>query len=116
MNAALVKCWLRLLPLHIRNFYTQNQMVMNPNATFLEVFEYFLEQYAKSSKIEHQKNREKVLANWHPNDGFDALIAQIHEGVLYANSAQKPLKYHNIVDIETQVTMKSGMFSDTYIE
>ncbi len=42
MNTLLVEGWLSLLPLRIRNLYTQNQMVTNPNATYLEVFEYFL--------------------------------------------------------------------------
>ncbi len=91
-------------------------MVMNPNATYLEVFVYFLEPYAKSNKIECQNNRNKMITDWHLNDNFDALITRIHGGVLYANFANQPLKDHDIVDIATQVAMKSGIVADKYKE
>ncbi len=89
-------------------------MVKTPNATYLEVFEYFLERYTKSNEIKFQNNRNKMLTNWHPNDGFNALIAQIHEGVLYASFANQPLEDHDIVDIAMQIAMRSGMFANTY--
>ncbi len=57
-----------------------------------------------------------MLTNCHPINGFDGLIAQMHKDVLYTNFANQPLEDHDIVDIATQVAIKSGMFSDTYKE
>ncbi len=57
-----------------------------------------------------------MLTDWQSNNGFYTLIAPIHEGVMYANFAHQPLEDHDIVDIATQVAIKSGMLANTYKE
>ena len=62
--------------------------------------------------MDWEDNRQRMLRDWHPNEGFDTLINQIQAGVLFASYAEHDLNDKDTVDIATQVAMKSGIFSD----
>ena len=114
MNEALVERFLSLLLGSIRTQYLGAQFVKTPNAKFIEVYEWFVSKYAHSDEMDRADNRKRMLTDWHPNDGFETLVKQIQDGVLFAIYANKPFQDDEVVDMATQVAMKSGMFGECY--
>ena len=116
MTKALIERFLGLLATRIREAYQTSVLLAQPNATFIDVFRWFVDNYAYSTELDRTENRNRMLKDWHPNDGFDSLVNQIREGVLFASYADHELSDADIVDIATQVAMKSGIFNDAYKE
>ena len=116
MSKALIERFLSLLSPKIRETYQKNVLLARPNATFLTVLLYFIDNYAFSTELDRTENRNRMLKDWHPADGFDALVAQIQEGVLFSTYADHHIPDHDVVDMATQVAMKSGLFNDAYKE
>ena len=116
MSKALIERFLSLLSPKIRETYQKNVLLARPNATFLTVLQFFIDNYAFSTELDRTENRNRMLTDWHPTDGFDALVAQIQEGVLFSTYANHHIPDHDVVDMATQVAMKSGLFNDAYKE
>ena len=52
----------------------QNELQQDPNKSFGDVFQRFLERYGISNETEQHKNRTQMEANWNYNNGGKALI------------------------------------------
>ena len=84
MSKALIERFLSLLSTKIRTIYEKNVLMARPNATFQTVLQYFIDNYAFSTELDREDNRQRMLKDWHPADGFDTLVAQIQEGILFS--------------------------------
>ena len=61
MNAALVARFLRLIPEANRTAFEENQLTNNPKMRFLQVFDYFWDNYGDASEEEIVENTAKLL-------------------------------------------------------
>ena len=91
-------------------------MLAQPNANFIDIFRWFFDNYVYSTELGCTENRNRMLKNGHPNDGFYALLNQIKESVLFTSYANHELSDSDVIDIATQVAMKSGLFNEAYKE
>ena len=66
MNAALVARFLRLIPEANRTAFEENQLTNNPKMRFLQVFDYFWDNYGDASEEEIVENIAKLLDPWQP--------------------------------------------------
>ena len=55
-----------------------------------------------------------MAANWHPTNGFDALILRLFTGAAYASSAGFRMNDVNIVDIGLHIIKQCGMYGKEY--
>ena len=63
-----------------------------------------------------EENRNRMLADWDPVTGFEALSNQLEEGSLYATFAGRPMSEMDVIDIGTQVVLKTSVFQTQYEE
>ena len=61
MNAALADRFMKLLPEANRNAFESNQLMINPKLSFLEVFDYFWEQFGMATEEEVIENSAQLL-------------------------------------------------------
>ena len=54
----------------------QHDLQLDPNQSFRAVFQWFLNIYGVSNKIERQENKARMEAKWNPSDGVEILINQ----------------------------------------
>ncbi len=55
-----------------------------------------------------------MAVDWHPADGFDALILRLFTGAAYASSAGFKMNDVDIVDIGLCLIKQCGMYSEEY--
>ncbi len=55
-----------------------------------------------------------MAANWHPTNGFDALILHLFTGAAYASSAGFKMNNVDIVDIGLRIIKQCGMYGKEY--
>jgi hypothetical protein len=56
----------------------------DPNMVFLYMF---IEQYGKTTSKDRKANRQRMVAEWHPSEGFDPLAMRLFIGVSYTSVA-----------------------------
>ena len=86
MNKSLTEEFLSLVsPLYTEEF--KKARIGNPNISFRDVFQQFLSLYGESDETDRKENKDRMEAEWHPNDGIQRLISQIADGIEYAHFA-----------------------------
>jgi hypothetical protein len=87
MNLALADVFLANLPKAIHKMYEPICM-KDPNKVFLYMFDWFIERYGKTTSEDHEANRQRMAANWHPSEGFKPLATHLFIGTSYASAAR----------------------------
>jgi hypothetical protein len=86
MNTALANVFLEAMSSQVRASFQQRRLC-KPNIIFVNLFLWFVNQYGKTRAEDHKANRQRMAANWHPANEFDALILRLFTGAAYASSA-----------------------------
>ena len=81
MNKALTKHFLQLMPVTQHQGY-KDILVRDPKRRFEATFAYFCGEFVQEIEIEIENNKDKMKAEWHPRDGFEALKQRIKDGMM----------------------------------
>ena len=105
MNRALVDRCSSLIPEEYKHSFIAQQLASNPQLTFLQVYEWFYDQYRLATEEETTKTTAKLLDNWSPHKGMEKLINRFDKGATYTAFASQEIANHIIV---------TYIFSDGY--
>jgi hypothetical protein len=72
MNSTLSDAFLVSIPKAIGKTYKLIHM-KQPNTVFLHMFIWSFTKYGQTTTEDHKANRKRVVATWHPFDGFEPL-------------------------------------------
>jgi hypothetical protein len=92
----------------------QQQRLRKPNNIFVDLFLWFVNQYGKTTAKDREANRQRMAANWHPANRFDALILHLINGAAYASSAGFKMNNVDIVDIGLRIIKQCRMYGEEY--
>ena len=115
INKALNDTFLELCPAEYTKEFRE-QRISNPNSFFRDVFQQFLDLYGEADEHDRKENKERMEAEWHPNDGIQKLINQINTGREYAHFANQAIGDPEAVDIALRVLMHCGLFAVEYAD
>jgi hypothetical protein len=113
MNTALVKVFLEAMSSQVCTSF-QQQRLCEPNIVFVDLFLWFVNQYGKTTTKDCEANRQRMAANWHPANGFDALILHLFTGAVYASSVGFKMNNVDIVNIGLRIIKQCGMYGKEY--
>ena len=113
MNAALTDVFLDAVSLGVRAAFQQRRL-REPNIVFVDMFEWFAQHYGTTTAEDRDANRQRMAADWHPGDGFDALTLRLFTGAAYANATGYPIVDRDIVDIGIRVIKRCGLYAEEY--
>jgi hypothetical protein len=102
MNAALTDVFLDAVLVRVRVTFQQRRLC-EPNIVFADMFEWFAQHYGTRTAEDRDANRQRMAADWHPGNGFDALTLRLFTGAAYANPTGYPIVDCDIVDIGIRV-------------
>ncbi len=80
----------------------------------MDFFLWFVEQYGKTTAEDCEANRQRMAADWHPANGYDALILCLFTGAAYASSASFKMNDVDIINIGLRIIKQCGMYSKEY--
>jgi hypothetical protein len=98
MNAALTDVFLDALSLQVRTSFQQH-CLCKPNIVFVNMFEWFVGHYGKTTSKDRDANRQRRATNWHPANGFYTLTLHLFTGAAYAGCTGYTMADRDIVDI-----------------
>ncbi len=98
MNTALADIFLEAMLSQVHASF-QQWCLREPNILFVDLFLWFVNQYSKTTAGYCEANRQRMAADWHPADGFDALILCLFTGAAYTSSTGFKMNDVKIVDI-----------------
>jgi hypothetical protein len=113
MNTALAKVFLEAMSSQVRASF-QQRCLCEPNIIFVDLFLWFVNQYGKTMAKDCKVNRQRMAADWHPADGFDALILRLFTGAAYDSSAGFRMNSINIVNIGLCIIKQCGIYGMEY--
>jgi hypothetical protein len=113
MDNALANVFLEAMLSQVRTSF-QQQRLCKPNIVFVDLFLWFVNQYSKTTAKDCEANQQHMDANWHPANGFDALILRLFTRAAYASSAGFKMNEVNIVDIGLCIIKQCGMYIKEY--
>lgn len=111
MNTALIDTFLAFLPPQAKLAY-ESIRIMNPNAVFRDVFQWFLDKYGDTQAQDRKQNVDNMTQPWTPTDGFDSLIHRLFMASTYATCANHPLQQHQILDAAVIVIQNCGLYPE----
>ena len=85
MKVALIDIFLSLLSSGVRASF-QQQCLQMPNIIFVDLFNWFVNKYGTTTTKDHDLNHQRMAANWHPLEDFDALTLCLFTGGAYSNA------------------------------
>jgi hypothetical protein len=113
MNTALANVFLEAMSSQVRAFF-QQRCLHEPNIVFVDLFLWFVEQYGKMMAKDRKANCQCMAPDWHPANGFNALILCLFTSTAYASSAGFKMNDVNIVDIGLRIIKQCRMYSKEY--
>jgi len=113
MNAALTNVFLDALSSQEHTSF-QQRCLQEPNIVFVDMFEWFVGHYGKTTAKDRNANRLCMAADWHPTDGFETLALCLFTGAAYAGCTRYTMANRNILDIGLHVIMRSSMYAEEY--
>ena len=113
MNAALCNTFLSLIPKTFQAAYDHKRL-NNPNSVFVEMFEFFVTKFGASTPEDHEDNRQRMAADWHPSQGFETLENRLFIGQAYSHVTDHPISDDDLVDIVLRVLRKCGLYPEEY--
>jgi hypothetical protein len=114
INAALKSRFLSLIDANIVDTYKSAAGILAPNCAYIELLAWFTTQHETSNKADCNQTKVQMESPWNPGDGFETLITQINEGIIFADIVGYPIKATEVVDMAICVAMRSGIFTMTY--
>jgi hypothetical protein len=113
MNTALANVFLKamLSPMHAS---FQQWHLCKPNTVFVDLLLWFVNQYGKTTAKDCEANRQRMAANWHPTNRFNALILHLFTRAAYARSAGFRMNNIDIVNIGLRIIKQCGMYGKEY--
>ena len=75
MNLALADVFLANLPKAICKTYEPIRM-KDPNTVFLYMFDWFINNYGKTTTKDRKANQQQMAAKWHPAEGFERILCK----------------------------------------
>ena len=110
MNSALTDRFLSLISMIARAEFEKTRYG-NPNQSFQDTFNWFLLRYATSDENDREANKQSMNRDWIIQQGFQALIQQIEDGIEYATFTSHPIPDQDVVNIAMRVLMRQGHFA-----
>jgi hypothetical protein len=81
MDTALTSIFLETLSSQVRTSFLQ-QCLCKPNIIFVNMFVWFVNHYKKTTAEDRKTNCRRMVADWHPANGFDTLFLCLFNIVL----------------------------------
>jgi hypothetical protein len=113
MNTALANVFLEAMLSQLRASF-QQQRLRKPNIVFIDLFFWFANQYGKTTAKDCKANRQRVAADWHPTNRFNALILCLFTRAAYASSAGFRMNDVNIINIGLCIIKQCGMYGEEF--
>jgi hypothetical protein len=113
MNVALSNVFLANLPKAIHETYKPIHM-KQPNTVFLQMFNWFITKYGRTTTKDCKENWQRMAATWHPADGFEPLATRLFIGTSYASAARYPMDDRVVIDIGLRIIKHCGMYVKEY--
>ena len=73
-----------------------------------------MDKYVDFSEVDQSANKEGMMKQWKPADGFETLVAQLTKGLIFAQYVGAPISDINVVDMGISNILKTGLFTDEY--
>jgi hypothetical protein len=113
MNAALTNVFLDALLLQMRTAFQQRRL-RKPNIIFVDMFLWFVDHYSKTMAKDCKANRQQMAANWHPADGFNALLLHLFTSAAFRGCTDYTMADRNIVDIGLCINKQCRLYANEY--
>jgi hypothetical protein len=113
MNAALMDVFLGAVLVGVRAAFQQRHFC-EPNNVFVDMIEWFAQHYGTTTAEDRDANCQRMAADWHPGDGFDALTLGLFTGAAYANATGYLIVNRDIVNIGIRVIKRCGLYAEEY--
>jgi hypothetical protein len=113
MNAALTDVFFDALSLQVCTSFQQH-CLRELNIVFVDMFEWFVRHYGKTTAKDRDANMQRMAADWHPVDGFDTLVLHLFTGVAYAGCTGYTMANRDIVNIGLRIIKRCGMYNEEY--
>jgi hypothetical protein len=113
MNAALANIFLNALSSQV-HASLQQHCLCKLNIVFVNMFEWFVGNYGKTTAKDRDANRLHMAASWHPTNGFDTLALHLFTGAAYAGCTGYTMADRDINNIGLCVIKRCGMFAKEY--
>jgi hypothetical protein len=110
MNAALTNVFLDVLSSQVHASFQQHRLC-KPNIVFVDTLEWFVGHYGKMTAKDHDANRQRMAANWHPTNRFDTLALHLFTGAAYAGCTGYTMADRDILDIGLGDIKRCGMYA-----
>ena len=86
----------------------------NCRKKFQAAFQWFLDKYADLSEVDRSSNKEEMIKQWNPADGFETLVAQLTKGLIFAPYAGEPILDVDVVDMRIGNILYTGLYAEEY--
>jgi hypothetical protein len=113
MNAALTDIFLDAISVGVYAAFQQRHL-REPNIVFVDMFEWFAQHYSTTTLEDCDAKRQRMAADWHPGNGFDALTLRLFTGAAYTNATGYPIVNPDIVDIRIRIIKQCGLYAEEY--
>ncbi len=113
MNAALTNVFLDALSSQVCASF-QQRCLCEQNIIFLDMFEWFVGHYGKTTAEDRNANRLHMATDWHPANGFDTLALHLFTGAAYAGCTGYTMADRDIGDIGLRIIKRCGMYAEEY--
>ena len=109
MNSSFIDQFLSLL----QSVFTEEYKLIqtgNCKQSFQAAFQWFLDKYADLSKNNRSSNKEEMIQQWNPAEGFEKLVVQLTKGLIFAQYAGAPISDIDVVDMGITNILEKGLF------
>ena len=77
-----------------------------------KVFLWFLTKYASINEVNCSANKEAMIKQWNPVDGFETLMMQLTKGVIFAQYAGSPISDVDVIDMGIKNILSAGLYAE----
>jgi hypothetical protein len=113
MNATLTNGFHDALLLQLHTAF-QQQHLREPNIIFANMFSWFLDHYGKTTAKDCKANQQRMAANWHPTNSFDALVLCLFTVTAFAGCTNYMMADHDIIDIRLRFIKQCRLYPKEY--
>ncbi len=78
------------------------------------MIDWLVEKYGTTTPEDRDANRNRMAADWHPSEGFDALTIRLFKGRAYSNACDYLIPIRDIIDIGIRIIKRCGLYSKEY--
>ena len=78
------------------------------------MFDWFITKYGKTTTKDHEENRQRMAADWHPSDGFEPLATRLFIGASYTSAARYPMDNRDVINIGLRIIKQCKVYCKEY--